>query len=101
MIVHFIERYTIGFSQERSPQMWQIGDIGQVSRETWASTLLSYLMLALSNEVAGILGLPREDVSDAILLCNLSFDSLSLKRFQQSPGARSGSSATHHFKTTP
>jgi hypothetical protein len=55
----------------------------RLNRETWAATLLSFLMPALSTEIASILGLPREDVSDEIPLCNLSFDSLSLCRFQR------------------
>ena len=68
---------------ERSPiRVGSTTSVG-LSRETWASTLLTYLMPALSNEIAGILGLPREDVSDEIPLGNLSFDSLSLMRFRQ------------------
>jgi pyochelin synthetase len=54
-----------------------------LNRESWESVLLAYLMPALMSEAATILGLPREDMSDEIPLCNLSFDSLSLKYFRE------------------
>ena len=54
-----------------------------LDRDGWASTLLSYLVPALSSEVARILGLPHEDISLETPFCNLSFDSFSLTRFQE------------------
>jgi hypothetical protein len=66
---------------ERSPM--KVAKSAGLDRESWASTLLAYLIPALSSEAASILGLPRADVSDEIPLCNLSFDSLSVMRFRE------------------
>ena len=76
-----IENY---LAVERSPAPAKPAFSSQgLDREAWASCLLSYLVPALSSEVARILGLPHEDIALDLPFCNLSFDSLSLSRFQE------------------
>ena len=55
----------------------------RLDRHAWEKKLLAYLLPALLSEAAIILGLPQTDVPITKPLECLSFDSLSLKHFQQ------------------